>query len=271
MAPEAFFLTVADGQRLCLYYAPTAIAAKGAILYLHPFAEEMNKARRMGALQARMLADHGYAVLQIDLHGCGDSSGDFGDATWPSWLQDAAEAHHWLRQRCPAPRWLWGLRAGCLLAAQAATRIDEPANFLFWQPTTSGKQFLQQFLRLKVASELVVGDTKGVMESLRRQLADRHSVEIAGYRLTSELAHSLAQTELLPPPNPGRLVWLEVSARPDAALMPASVKHLANWQDAGYSICTQVVTGPAFWQTTEIEDAPALLSTTLAALEGGSL
>ena len=40
------------------------------------WAEEMNKARRMAALQARLLAENGYAVLQIDLHGCGDSSGD---------------------------------------------------------------------------------------------------------------------------------------------------------------------------------------------------
>jgi alpha/beta superfamily hydrolase len=40
----------------------------------------MNKARRMAALQARALAALGYGVLLLDLHGCGDSSGDFGDS-----------------------------------------------------------------------------------------------------------------------------------------------------------------------------------------------
>ena len=270
MSPEAFFLPVAAGQRLCLYYPPNSTAARGAMLYLHPFAEEMNKARRMAALQARVLAQHGYAVLQIDLHGCGDSSGDFGDATWQGWLQDALDARAWLRQRCQAPLWLWGLRAGCLLAAQAAARFDEPANFLFWQPVASGKQFLQQFLRLKVASELMAGDNKGVMESLKRQLADGRPVEIAGYSLSPGLAQGLEQAELLPPAKPGRLVWLELSTRQDATLMPASVKRLEQWQDAGYSICDRVVSGPAFWQTTEIEDAPALLAATLAALEDGS-
>ncbi len=270
MAPEAFFLPVATGQRLCLYHAPIGSLPKGALLYFHPFAEEMNKARRMAALQARVLAEHGYAVLQIDLHGCGDSSGDFGDATWQGWLQDVLDARAWLRQRCRAPLWLWGLRAGCLLATQAAAQIDEPANFLFWQPVASGKQFLQQFLRLKVASELMAGDNKGVMESLKQQLASGQSVEIAGYRLSPALAHGLEQAELLPPQKPGRLIWLKLSNRPDATLMPVSAKRLEQWRGAGYAASSQVVPGPAFWQTTEIEEAPALLAATIAALEGSS-
>lgn len=270
MAPEAFFLPVADGQRLCLYHPPKGSAAKAAILYLHPFAEEMNKARRMAALQARMLADHGYAVLQIDLHGCGDSSGDFGDATWQRWLQDVQDAHVWLRSRCQAPLWLWGLRAGCLLAAQSAMHIDEPADFLFWQPVISGKQFLQQFLRLKVASELLAGDNKGVMAALKQQIAAGQPVDISGYRLAPGLAHGLQQAELLPPPRPGRLVWLELSTRAEATLMPASAKRLEEWQAAGHLISSHVAAGPSFWQTTEIEDAAALLSATLAALENDS-
>ena len=267
MAPEAFFLPVADGQRLCLYYSPKGPAAKGAMLYLHPFAEEMNKARRMAALQARMLAEHGYAVLQIDLHGCGDSSGDFGDATWQSWLQDVLAAHAWLRKRCQASLWLWGLRAGCLLAAQAAAQFDEPANFLFWQPTASGKQFLQQFLRLKVAGELLAGESKGVMEGLKHMLASGQAVEIAGYTLSSELAQGLEGAELLPPSQWGRVIWLELSTRADATLAPASVKRLERWQAASHSTICHVVPGPAFWQTTEIEVAPDLLTATIAALE----
>lgn len=270
MAPKVFFLPVAQGQhsqRLCLYHAPTDASPKGALLYLHPFAEEMNKARRMAALQARMLAKNGYAVLQIDLHGCGDSSGDFGDATWEGWLQDAIAAQRWLRDRCQAPLWLWGLRTGGLLAAQAAARLDTPANLLFWQPVASGKQFLQQFLRLKVAGEMLGGDGKGVMKRLKQRLADGQAVEIAGYSLSAGLARGLEGAELLPPPQPARLVWLELSSRPDATLAPVSLKRIEQWQVAGYSVASAVVQGPTFWQTTEIEEAPDLLDATLAALE----
>jgi len=78
---EPFFLPASRGERFCIFH-PAAGALRGAVLYLHPFAEEMNKSRRMAALQSRMLAARGIAVLQIDLFGCGDSSGDFGDASW---------------------------------------------------------------------------------------------------------------------------------------------------------------------------------------------
>jgi exosortase A-associated hydrolase 2 len=265
MASEAFFLPVANGQRLCLYHPPQG-AARGALLYLHPFAEEMNKSRRMAALQARLLAGNGFAVLQIDLHGCGDSTGDFGDATWESWLQDVRAAHDWLRQRCAAPFWLWSLRTGCLLAAEAARQLDTPTHFLFWQPVVSGKQFLQQFLRLKVAGEMLSGESKGVMEALKAQLAAGQPVEIAGYALSAGMARGLESAELHPPLHAGRLHWLEVSTRPEATLAPVSIKRIEQWQTAGFMVDSAVPPAPTFWQTTEIEEAPALLAATLAAL-----
>ena len=40
----------------------------------------------MASLQAKAMAGAGYFVLQIDLYGCGDSAGDFGDALWERWI-----------------------------------------------------------------------------------------------------------------------------------------------------------------------------------------
>jgi len=97
--PEAHLLevrcTLAEsdpaGQRFALLYTPEpATKQRGAVVYVHPFGEELNKSRRMAALQARAMASAGYSVLQIDLLGCGDSTGDFGDATWEAWLADCA-------------------------------------------------------------------------------------------------------------------------------------------------------------------------------------
>src|SRR5690242_11050763 len=129
-AMEAFFLPAAAGQRFCLYHrAAAGIPERGAVVFVHPFAEEMNKCRRMAALQSRALAAAGYTVLQMDLLGCGDSSGDFADATWEAWVDDVGLACTWLWQRSAAPLWLWGLRGGCLLAAAAARELGEKANF----------------------------------------------------------------------------------------------------------------------------------------------
>jgi exosortase A-associated hydrolase 2 len=278
---EAFFLPVEDprpDQRFCIFHPAQGSTTLGSVLYIHPFAEEMNKSRRMAALQSRALAQAGYDVLQIDLLGCGDSSGDFGVATWQDWVSDVVRGCEWLRRR-PAPQaaapgdaptlWLWGLRAGCLLAVDAAKQLNEPCNFLFWQPPSSGKPLLQQFLRLKVAGDMLGGQAKGVMEGLRQQLTGGTSVEIAGYMLSARLASVLEQALLSPPTDQRqarRLEWLELSTREDASLNPVSSKTMAQWQQAGYAARSHIVNGPSFWQTTEIEDAPALLAATVVAV-----
>ena len=257
------------GQRFCLLHEPREGATRGAIVFVHAFAEEMNKSRRMAAMQARTLADAGYCVLQIDLHGCGDSSGDFGDASWQGWVEDIAQAARWLQNHTNAPLWMWGHRCGCLLAAEAAGQFRLECNFLFWAPPASGKPLLQQFLRLKTASHMLTGAASAGMEALRTQLVDEGFVEVAGYRLPSALANGLEQSTLTPPGQPGaRVEWLELSSRESATLSPVSTKASMAWQSAGYTVRCQVVQGPTFWQTTEIEEVPALIEATLAAVTG---
>jgi exosortase A-associated hydrolase 2 len=266
LMPEVFFLPAAVGQRLCVYF-PARGELRGRMLFVHALGEEMNKSRRMVSLQARLLADAGYAVLLLDLLGCGDSSGDFADATWAAWIDDITLACGWLRREADAPLWLWGMRAGALLAADAASRLDEDCGFLFWQPAATGRVLLQQFLRLKAASDLGEGRAAAVMADLRRRLGDGESIDIAGYTLSAQLAHGLERAQLAPPPRARRVEWIEVSARSDAQLTPAAVKAIDAWRNAGCAVRGRVVNGPAFWQTIDIEDAPALLATTLEAMD----
>jgi exosortase A-associated hydrolase 2 len=92
LAPaRPFFLPAGPRALFALHHEPTA-PVRGAIVYVPPFGEEMNKSRRMAALQARALAAAGWHVLQIDLFGTGDSEGDFAEATWDAWLEDIATA-----------------------------------------------------------------------------------------------------------------------------------------------------------------------------------
>lgn len=266
---EAFFVDAPHGgQRFVLYHPPHG-PARGAVLQVHAFAEEMNKSRRMCAMQSRALACAGYGVLQMDLLGCGDSSGEFADASWTGWLADLALARALLRERCDAPLWWWGQRAGALLAvqgaAQAATSGDDGPHLLFWQPALQGKLVLQQFLRLKAAGEMLNGGGKGVTEELRQKLAAGETVDIAGYGLAPALAEGLEQAQLHPLAGAVRVCWLEISPRNEPALSPAVQAAVVHWS-AHSDVQVQLVQGPAFWQTTEVEDAPALLEATLAAL-----
>lgn len=263
------------GQRFCLHHTPApGTLPRGCVVYVHPFTEEMNKSRRMAAMQSRALAQAGYAVLQLDLLGCGDSTGDFGEATWAAWVADVVRACQWIRTQTEGPLWLWGLRAGCLLSVQAALQLPVPCNFLFWAPPPSGKTLLQQFLRLKAAGDMLANGAKGVTEALRTQLAAGQPVEIAGYALSPGLAQGMEHALMVPPPctatPPGRLEWLDMSTREDASLNPMAIKTLAQWEQAGYVVGSRIVQGPSFWQTTEIEDAPALIDATIVALAPGT-
>lgn len=278
-ASRAFFLdTGSRGQRLCLHFpAATGQAPRARLLFLPPFAEEMNKSRRMVALQARAFAQAGCEVLLFDPLGCGDSSGDFGDAGWQDWLDDAQRALQWLQDQAgpdatptDTPMWLWALRGGALLAGGLMERLALTGtalpHLLLWQPLTTGKLQLQQFLRLRVAADLIGGQAKGVVQSLRDQLARGEAVEVAGYQLSAALAQGLEQAQLQPRPGVGRLAWLEVSPRAPAPLTPAATLALDGWRAQGVAVQANAVTGPSFWAATEIEEAPALLQASLDAV-----
>lgn len=257
--PQAFFLPATPGQRFCLYHAPQGGSTKGRILYLHPFAEEMNASRRVVAQQCRALASNGFAVLQMDLMGCGESSHDFVDATWDAWLQDVQRALSWMDQQLPpatsGPLWLWGLRAGALLACATATQRlqeqpTEALHLLLWQPVASGRQQVQQFMRLHAAAQWLGGATTGEAPPLA--LAAGRAAQVAGYSLSPKLANGLESATLdLPDTSNGRVVWLELVNNSVASSVPGSPWHqrqTERWLAAGWRVQTQTVTATRFWQ-----------------------
>jgi exosortase A-associated hydrolase 2 len=264
---EPFFLDTERGRRFCIYHPAVGVSPpRAAMLYLHPFAEELNRSRRMAALQARLLAAEGYAVLQCDLFGCGDSDGDFGEATWAQWLADVDAALAWLRTHVAAPLWLWGLRAGCLLAADALPRHRDIAGLLFWQPQTSGKLALKQFLRIKMAERMLDGVQGEGTDKLRARLLAGEGVEIAGYLLAPGMAEGLEAASLRLPGQTLRIECLEVAAGDGGVPTPAVAACVAQWQAAGHAPRATSVGGASFWQMAEPEDAPALLRATSLAL-----
>lgn len=271
---EPFFLHAGAGERFCLFHPPAGShagsAARGAVLYIHPFAEEMNRARRMAALQARALAQAGYGVLQLDLHGCGDSSGDFADARWEGWREDLAAGAAWLAARTGAPLILWGLRLGGALALDHARQASSaPAAIVLWQPVLNGRAYLNQFLRLRVANDMLGGAESGGTAALRAQLAAGVPLEVAGYELHPRLAAAIDALDpagLVPPTDAPPIHWFEVAAAADRPLAPAVQAIAQSWQAAGVRVEQRQVAGPQFWATPETAECPELVAVTTSAL-----
>lgn len=263
--PQVFFLPVGDGQRLCIFHPPQGAAPRGRVLYLHPFAEEMNASRRMAAATARAMAADGWAVLQIDLLGCGDSSGVLEDATWKAWVQDGVVAAQWLSQQplpSEGPLWLWGLRTGALLAGHVAEQLPTPAHLLLWQGAAKGQTLLQPWLRLATVAQMM-GQATG-QRSAAQRLAEGETVYLGGYPVTPFLAEGLGRAQLHPPSHgkAGRLVWLEVGD----TTPPAAARAVQPFEAAGWRVHQQAVAGPPFWQVVTGETAPALIEASVQAL-----
>ncbi|WP_019594988.1 hydrolase 2, exosortase A system-associated [Thioalkalivibrio sp. ALM2T] len=263
---EAGFLEGKAGPVFHVLHLPDGPSIRGAVLFVPPLAEELNKSRRMVSLQARRLAQAGYAVLIPDLYGCGDSGGDFGDADWDLWLDDLARCSEHLETRCPAPFMVWGVRAGCLLAGDfLATRAQPVTAAIFWAPVTNGEQHLTQFLRLRMAAGLMSGQKEGTAQ-LRAQLDAGEPLEVAGYTLAPKLAARLAAARLQRP-HAEAIEWFEVAAQDTAPLPPASERLIERWREEGAAVTATVVAGDAFWSTQDIIEVPQLLEATMQRLE----
>jgi exosortase A-associated hydrolase 2 len=275
-----FFLEPAPQRRVfaLLFAPPVGITPRAPVLHVAAFAEEMNKSRRTVALAARAFAAAGAPTLIIDPTGTGDSSHDFADARWESWLEDYVAAYDWLTTRYTSAPTLWALRFGALLLpALAAIRPSiTQSDWLLWHPALSGQQLLTQFLRLKLAADVAQGaalesgaeaasaakgpDTK----ELRRRLQAGESLEIAGYALAGPLAVALDQATLnathVGPSSQVGCFELAGQASATPALTPVMRKFVGELRSKSVAVVDQAFAEPAFWSTPEITTAPQLIA-----------
>ena len=272
VVPTPRFLTGSAGPLFSLILGPEGPPTRQAALYLPAIGEEMNRSRRMAALLGRALAEHGCTTLVLDPFGTGDSAGDFSEARWQTWLDDCRSALDWLSSQGHHRIHLIGLRGGANLALSASAQgAPDLAGLVLWQPLLSGKLFLNQWLRIRVAGNL--GSAEQDQEttgSLRARLRDGETLEVAGYALTPALADDIEGLDLVEaaknvePP----LLWLELAGDATAEPPPASARALQALAEAGREIAYERIQGEPFWSIEEPVLIDALIARTVTQLCG---
>lgn len=266
-APEPLFIDIGD-RRLFALYHPAQSDVRGSVVLLPPFAEEMNMSRRMTYLAGRALAGAGYGVLALDLTGTGDSSGDFADARWATWQEDARSAGLWLTEKTGQASAFLGLRAGALLAAS----VNQAGPLILWQPVGNGETMLNQFLRIRMAASLTGGITGGgekeTTKDLRALWQAGKGVEVAGYEVHPDLAAGIDVLRLVDmTPRPGSVViWVETGTA-ERGPMPANQRIIDAWTESGVRMDIRLCPGEPFWTIQETTTAPAMIDQTLQALQ----
>jgi exosortase A-associated hydrolase 2 len=262
---KAEFLEHQGRKLFCLILEPTVGVARGSVLFLPPFAEEMHKSRRVVACQARELAEAGSRVMLLDLSGCGDSGGEFADASWRRWLEDAEFAARTLIDRGAGPLALWGLRMGALLACELSHGRSDIQKLLLWQPVLNGEQQIDQFLRLRTVPSSVNGASTFDRKSLWSELRAGRSLDIAGYELSSTMALEMAKARLNDLHPLARVHWWEIGLVPNSSLAPGSENVVSHWRQQGICVETGYINGDPFWRTVDAEANPNLQRSTMDA------
>ena len=250
---------------LVLCQPPPDVACRFVALFVPALGEEMNKSRRMVALQARALARQGGIVALLDPRGTGDSSGEHGESTWDHWCADVTFAWEWLGRRAPVAQVLWGMRLGGLLATQlVASGAIAPTVLTLWQPALSGKGFFNQMLRMATAQRMLgAGDGDWDSNTLRASLSAGVPIEVGGYELHPELvttAETIEMSTLFP--KSCHVIWREMTLSDPPTISPAASKVALRWKESGADVDCAAVVGPAFWATQEIAEAPHLIDST---------
>ncbi|MDB4929076.1 MAG: hypothetical protein JWM10_1560 [Myxococcaceae bacterium] len=197
---------------------PLAIAP-AVVVFVHPFMEERQDAHPFLRSLATRVCARGLWAMRFDLHGCGDSEGEWEEATVESWLDDIAAACDFARAQSGVGRViLCGLRFGASLAALASTR-GEPAPLALIQPVVKGTTYSMDVLRAYLAAEMVLTRKAGVTrDALVERLRLGQNVNVFGYQLTAAQFDGVRAVDLTRTlaDYPARALVLDVVKTPTA-------------------------------------------------------
>jgi alpha/beta superfamily hydrolase len=196
---EEFLQPTLQGVRtVAVLSRPLGPARPVGWVICHSLALEQVHLARMEVVAARTLAAAGFPVLRYHGRGYGDSEGgeDIGLGTH---LADATEALELMRTIGGAERiGILGARFGGAVAALVADRQDLDLLGM-WEPVTRGQQFMRDFLRARVFSEMadqLQPEGASGMDRIREELDAQGWADIKGFPLTRRAHDEIEQLDL---------------------------------------------------------------------------
>jgi len=218
----------------------------------------------MLALQGRSLAQNGITFILPDVHGTGDSDGEFADGNWELWCNDIRHVVNWLRGQGVSSIDVLALRLGIFLGADSRGEFQISAKKIaMWSPVLSGSKMLNQLLRAKLVRSMGAPGKNSVAES-RDKLKKLGGLEVAGYWLSDKNFESIdrLQLEALRFDGATRIHWQDVSPA-NVGRIPAKVAEIlpSISTDPEQAVYSRVI-GPQFWLGPEIETVTELIDST---------
>jgi len=246
---------------------PAAGEARVGLVFCHAFAEERKSSALTMARLARAVADAGLPVMRFDYWGCGDSDGEFIDATVGGRLADIERAAAELRERSNVDRvCLLGLRLGATLAAAAAAQLDDCAGLVLVEPIADAEAYLGGEMRRKLLRQMITeGRSSGSREEMLAELErDDAVLDMDGFAVRGSTWRELRALGIRggEVSFAGPVLVCQVHFR--EALRPDIERVAAAFEQAGADVTISSVVLPPFWNRIDVTLAPELESAVTA-------
>ena len=262
-----------NSQIFLAHYLPsehhTACKDNRAVIFVPPFAEEMNRSKRMYVLCARLLADSGINAICFDYSGTGDSSGEWGEFSYSDWVSDLNDVYQYYSKVGKNISFI-ALRFGALVLADAVTSSDLKADrCVLWDPIETGEMLTRQLIRMKIAAAMADTSKKLTTQEIKDSIKNNGYLESGGYHLSESLLDAINSKNITRSMNSllarTHIDWMTLGKYKDVDTkwLPNSftASELAE-SDAQNKLTMHPVNDVKFWMQQEVTISPALLRAT---------
>jgi pimeloyl-ACP methyl ester carboxylesterase len=249
----------AGGRQLAgMLHLPEGACREPGVVFCNAFGDERRSSALTMARLARSVAGRGFPVLRFDYWGCGDSPGEFADATVQTQLEDIRSAVGFLREETSAKSvCLLGLRFGATLAVRAAD--DEPAcaALVLVQPVPDGAAYVDAEVKRKLVRGMITKALGGIASAA----PEDEVIDLDGYALRRKTVEQMRALRIEPGGNAARCKTVIIQVSFNEKLRPESEAARAAFQACGATADIVTLVMPPFWSrhdampTTVLEEA----------------
>jgi pimeloyl-ACP methyl ester carboxylesterase len=241
-----------EGRLAGMLHLPEGDARPTGLVLCAPFGDERKSAWRALTQLSRSVARAGWPVVRFDYRGCGESPGDFIQATLETRLNDIVAAGEYLErelgleQLCVA-----GLRLGATLAAGAGAELPGCCAAVLIEPVPEGRRYFGRMLQRKKLRQSI---TSGQAE----QDQGGDAVDLDGYAVRREVLEELQGVELsLPEYHPiGSALLAQVSFNEKLRSETEHAREVL--EEGGVEVSLRTLVMEPFWSRIDITDTGPL-------------
>ncbi len=272
------FLTSSQNSQIFLaHFLPdqALISARPGrfVILVPPFAEELNRSKRMYVLLARLLAKSGFHTIHFDYSGTGDSLGEWGQFDYSDWLGNLRDVYESIDEEALEVSFV-ALRFGALVLADAFGQgMIRSQKCILWDPIESGDSLVRQLVRMKIAAAMTENAKKITSKEVLDLIENSGYLESGGYRINKKLLDQISDKRLINNMDcmlaNSKVHWMTLNARnkDKASWLPVGFDESALETGQPVTLHMHPVQDIKFWMQQETTISPKLLQETKRVFE----